>query len=120
MPLTLMTASCRPCVMLILANAPIVETKFLELAMSLLDFSPRIPLGTFSILLIKCCESDQYISNAIYPDGPCTLTLTLFGFQSKIYLLHVACKAERLKGTNLSNACLSNCICVFVVFTVFL
>ena len=35
-----------------LANAPIVETKFLELAMSLLDFSPRIPLGTFSILLI--------------------------------------------------------------------
>ena len=35
-----------------LANAPIVETKFLELAMSLLDFSPRIPLGTFSILLL--------------------------------------------------------------------
>ena len=34
-----------------LANAPIVETKFLELAMSLLDFSPRIPIGTFSILL---------------------------------------------------------------------
>ena len=34
------------------ANAPIVETKFLELAMSLLDFSPRIPLGTFSILLV--------------------------------------------------------------------
>ena len=31
--------------------APIVETKFLELAMSLLDFSSRIPLGTFSILL---------------------------------------------------------------------
>ena len=36
-----------------LANAPIVETKFLELAMSLLDFSPRIPVGTFSILLIR-------------------------------------------------------------------
>ena len=35
-----------------LACAPIVETRFLELAMSLLDFSPRIPLGTFSILLI--------------------------------------------------------------------
>ena len=34
-----------------LACAPIVETRFLELAMSLLDFSPRIPLGTFSILL---------------------------------------------------------------------
>ena len=37
-----------------LANAPIVETKFLELAMSLLDSSPRIPLGTFSILLCAC------------------------------------------------------------------
>ena len=36
-----------------LANAPIVETKFLELAMSLLDFSPRLPLGTFSILLVE-------------------------------------------------------------------
>ena len=34
-----------------LAFAPTVETKFLELAMSLLDFSPWIPLGTFSILL---------------------------------------------------------------------
>ena len=36
-----------------LANAPIVETKFLEHAMSLLDFSPRILLGTFSILLCR-------------------------------------------------------------------
>ena len=34
-----------------LACAPIVETRFFELAMSLLDFSPQIPLGTFSILL---------------------------------------------------------------------
>ena len=34
-----------------LACAPIVETRFLELAMSLLDFSPRKPLGTFSIFL---------------------------------------------------------------------
>ena len=30
-----------------LACAQIVETRFLELVMSLLDFSPRIPLGTF-------------------------------------------------------------------------
>ena len=30
----------------------IVETRFLELAMSLLDFSHHIPLGTFSILLL--------------------------------------------------------------------
>ena len=33
-----------------LACAPIVEDRFLELATSLLDFSPRIPLGTFLIL----------------------------------------------------------------------
>ena len=36
-----------PSTILGLANTPNVETKFLELAMSLLDFSPRIPLGTF-------------------------------------------------------------------------
>ena len=36
-----------------LACAPIVETRFLELAMSLLDFSPRILHGTFSILLLE-------------------------------------------------------------------
>ena len=40
-----------------LACAPIVETRFLKLTMSLLDFSPRIPLGTFSILL---CHSAQF------------------------------------------------------------
>ena len=34
-----------------LACAPIVETRFLELATSLLDFSVRIPLCTFLILL---------------------------------------------------------------------
>ena len=33
-----------------LAYAPVVETRFPELALSLLDFSPWIPLGTFSIL----------------------------------------------------------------------
>ena len=36
-----------------LACAPIVETRFLDLAMSLLDFSPRIPLGTFTILITQ-------------------------------------------------------------------
>ena len=41
-----------PSPMVGLACAPIVETRFLELVMSLLDFSPRIPLGTFSILLL--------------------------------------------------------------------
>ena len=54
-----------------LANAPIVETKFLELAMSLLDFSPRIPLGTFSILLINVViatiwSSSSQLSNPIF------------------------------------------------------
>ena len=43
-----------------LANAPIVETKFLELAMSLLDFSPRIPLGTFSILRLTRITSSIF------------------------------------------------------------
>ena len=33
--------------------APVVETRFFELAMSLLDFSPWIPLGTFSISLLN-------------------------------------------------------------------
>ena len=33
------------------ANAPIVETSFTELVISFLDFSPWIPLGTFSSLL---------------------------------------------------------------------
>ena len=44
-----------------LACAPIVETRFLELAMSLLDFSPRIPLGTFSILLRHFLASILYM-----------------------------------------------------------
>ena len=37
-----------------LTCAPIVETRFLELAMSLLDFSPRTSLGTFLILPLIC------------------------------------------------------------------
>ena len=36
-----------------LACAPIVETRFLDIDLSLLDFSVWIPLGTFSILLMK-------------------------------------------------------------------
>ena len=41
-----------------LACAPNVETRFLELAMPLLDFSPWVPLGTFSILLqAEKCDS---------------------------------------------------------------
>ena len=36
-----------------IACAPVVETRFLELAMSLLDFSPWIPLGSFSICLVR-------------------------------------------------------------------
>ena len=43
-----------------LANAPIVENRFLELAMSLLDFSPRIPLGTFSILLDRGNDTENF------------------------------------------------------------
>ena len=49
-----------------LANVPIVETKFLELAMSLLDFSPRIPLGTFSILILYITQTAPWCWN-IWP-----------------------------------------------------
>ena len=49
-----------------LANAPIVETKFLELAMSLLDFSPRIPLGTFSILLLPTPAHGERTAKNLY------------------------------------------------------
>ena len=55
-----------------LANAPIVETKFLELAMSLLDFSPRIPLGTFSNLLVLLFDLGlryQYIAINVYREA---------------------------------------------------
>ena len=31
----------------------LIETRFLELAMSLLDISPWIPFGTFSILILN-------------------------------------------------------------------
>ena len=48
-----------------LANAPIVETKFRELAMSLLDFSPRIPLGTFTILHSNIIVYQNYIGTSI-------------------------------------------------------
>ena len=36
-----------------LACAQIVETSFLKLDVSLRDFPPRIPIGTFSILRLK-------------------------------------------------------------------
>ena len=54
-----------------LANAPIVETEFLELAMSLLDFSPRIPLGTFSILLFHITHHHQQTDQC--QDGYCNM-----------------------------------------------
>ena len=50
-----------------LACAPIVETRFLELAMSLLDFSPRILLGTFSILLyVRTSLKHEGIVEVVY------------------------------------------------------
>ena len=50
-----------------IACAPIIETRLLELAMSLLDFSPWIPLSTFLILLryaLLCIET-RLISNVL-------------------------------------------------------
>ena len=51
-----------------LAGAPIVGTKFLELAMSLLDFSPHIPLGTFSILLLTFIQGLSLMCNFLLSD----------------------------------------------------
>ena len=55
-----------------LACAQIVETRFLELVMSLLDISPRIPLGTFSILLSFNCIN-AYFSGRIRRSEASTL-----------------------------------------------
>ena len=63
-----------------LANAPIVETKFLELAMSLLDFSPRIPLGTFSILPFT-----QYQQLRLYNGAPFSRLLRHAGGTEDIF-----------------------------------
>ena len=49
-----------------LACAPIVETRFLELAVFLLDFSPRLPFGTFSILLRIVLSSFRDEKTEIY------------------------------------------------------
>ena len=60
-----------------LANAPIVETKFLELAMSLLDFSPQIPLGTFSILLTQT-TAYSFSEGTEKGDGEITQSMYVF------------------------------------------
>ena len=39
----------------------IVETRFLEVVMSLLEFSTRIHFGTFSILLTIECAADIFV-----------------------------------------------------------
>ena len=49
-----------------LACAPIVETRFLEFVRSLIDFSPWIPIGTFSILLIMFFF---FLNDCIYKKG---------------------------------------------------
>ena len=66
-----------PSLFLGLACTPIVETRFLELAMSLLDFSPWIPLGTFSILLLLCLYEGFFkkssVMNALHKQEQCML-----------------------------------------------
>ena len=61
-----------------LANAPIVETKFLELAMSLLDFSPRKPLGTFSILLNDDFNITIRITDTVDGDLPPLVLMVVY------------------------------------------
>ena len=58
-----------------IAYSPIVETSFTELAVSFLDFSPWIPLGTFSILLqfsrdiLVQCRMDIITAGICADDG---------------------------------------------------
>ena len=52
-----------------LACAPIVETRFLELAISLLAFSPRIPLDTFSILLLHILRTFHVVGQIHHPQN---------------------------------------------------
>ena len=73
-----------------LASAPIAETKFLELAMSLLDFSPRIPLGTFSILLCTGKETSIFVTKICNVNDSVNLvvdckSLTLVWFYLSMY-----------------------------------
>ena len=55
-----------------LACAPIVETRFLELAMSLLDFSPRI----LSVLSRFCFSTALFSFFRVFSKQPPSLTLT--------------------------------------------
>ena len=73
-----------------LAYARIVETSFSELAVSFLNFSPVIPLGTFSILLqgqICCLHGEPQFSKRacwmqmIFHNG-CPLSWPLIKFRS--------------------------------------
>ena len=68
-----------------LACAPIVETRFLELAMSLLDFSHRIPLGTFSIFL-KSKFLCQYAAVMSLADKCIVVGCFVFGEYDKILM----------------------------------
>ena len=70
-----------------LANVPIVETKFLELAMSLLDFSPRIPLGTFSILPLKLFIIEFVISTDLLSFEHPSVLLFCFVIQTCNFLI---------------------------------
>ena len=68
-----------------LACIPIVETRFLELAMSLLDFSPRIPLGTFSILL-RNSNTRNLLATLYIRERP---DLYRISFSKCIYTVHI-------------------------------
>ena len=74
-----------------LANAPIVETKFL--AMSLLDFSPRIPLGTFSIL--PCIRCLHFI---FHPDNVYQTILPFWSWNNIFVILQILWRYARYCG----------------------
>ena len=78
-----------------LANVPIVETEFLELAMSLLDFSPRIPFGTFSILLTN--HFGFSVCSILFPN--LTFYVIARVFHNHIFQC-VTCQQKTLTPTN--------------------
>ena len=73
-----------------LACAPIVETRFLVLAMSLLDFSPRIPLGTFSILLLNIVRNQKL--RDLLRKGPKYLEPVSFSWHQNFNIIMDSCE----------------------------
>ena len=83
-----------------LACVPIVETRFREFAMSLLDFSPLILLGTFCILLVdvSCVPSFLLGTRQDSTDPLAVLILLIWGIHWPTSVFEYNRQAVPLKG----------------------